>query len=132
MEDNIVATDEKPQTGQESEKIRRWIFRGFLRKGLRFTFVASLLIFALYMAASIPDLGFSDRVLFALLRLLRYVSLVTCAFSLFALGSSVHQMVYNPSLRHFFGLCLSFGISLLSAGLTMLDSLIIAATAGNA
>ena len=133
MEDNTAVAKE-PETHRKpgiTEKVRRWIFSDFVRKGLWYSLALSVAIFALYMAGSIPDLGFPDRVLFLLLRVLRYSSLVSCAFSLFALGSGVHRLVYYPGLRSALWLLLYFAISLLSASLAMLDSFIVAATGGN-
>ncbi|MDR1857970.1 MAG: hypothetical protein LBQ69_00710 [Treponema sp.] len=133
MEDNNIAGEE-PQADNEpkkGEKARRWIFSGFVRKGIRFSLALSLVIFALYLAGSMPDPGFPDRLLFLLLRMLRFASLVSCAFSLFALGFSVRRLVYHPGLRNFLGMGFYFAASLLSAGLAMLDSLIVAATGGN-
>jgi len=133
MEEN-TAVDREPETESKpgiTEKVRRWIFSDFVQKGLRYSLALSLAIFAFYMAGSIPDLGLPDRVLFLLLRVLRYSSLLSCAFSLFALGASVRRLVYQPSLRSAFGLLVSFFISLLSASLAMLDSFIVAATGGN-
>ena len=113
-----------------TEHGRRWIFADLVSKGLKYTLVLTLGIFAVYTAGSIPDPGFSDRLLFLLLRLLRYSSLLLCAFSLCALGFSVRRLVYNPSLRNAFGLLVYFLIGLLGAGLAMLNSFIIAAAGG--
>ena len=113
------------------DKARRWIFSDFIRKGVRYSLALSLVIFALYLASSMPDPGFPDRVLFFLLKALRYTSLISCAFSLFALGFSVRRLVYHPCLRNFLGLGFYFAVSLLSASLAMLDSFIVAAARGN-
>jgi hypothetical protein len=110
---------------------RRWIISGFVRNGVLVIFVLSLAILALYMAGSMPDTGFSDNTLFLLLRLLRYSSLLLCAFSLFAMGYSVQRMVNNPSIRNALGLFSYFIIGLLGAGLAMLYSFIVAASEGN-
>lgn len=116
---------------EELTKSRRWIFSGFIRKGVRFALVLSLAIFAVYMVGSVPDPGFSDRILFLLLRMLRYSSLVNCAFSIFALGFSVQRIVNHPSPRNFLALCFYFITGIVGAGLAMLNSLIIAASEGN-
>ena len=133
MEDSTVV-DTDPQTAskpEKGEKVRRWIFSDFFRKGLRYTLALSLFIFVLYTAGSMPDPGLPDRILFFLLKMLRYSSLISCAFSLFVLGASVRRLVYHPSLRSALGLLLCFVISILSASLAMLDSVIVAATGGN-
>ena len=114
----------------KTEQSRRWIFADLVSKGLKYTLILTLAIFAVYTAGSIPDPGFSDRVLFLLLRMLRYSSLLLCAFSLCALGFSVHRLVYNPSLRHALVLLVYFLTGLLGAGLAMLNSFIIAAAGG--
>ena len=83
------------------------------------------------MAGSIPDPGFPDRVLFFLLGVLRYSSLLNCAFSLFAMGVSVRRLVYQPSFRNVVGLLLYFGTAILGANLALFGSLVVAVTEGN-
>jgi hypothetical protein len=110
---------------------RRWIISGFARNGVLAALVLSLAILALYMAGSMPDTGFSDNALFLLLRLLRYASLILCAFSLFAMGYSVRRIVNNPGIRNALGLFAYFIAGLLGAGLATLYSFIAAASEGN-
>jgi hypothetical protein len=110
---------------------RRWIFSDFVKKGVRAALVLSLTIFAVYLTGSMPDPGLSDSMLFLFLRLLRYTSLVLCAFSLFALGYSVHRMVLSPSLRNVLSLLFYFAMGILGAFLAMLDTFIVVATVGN-
>jgi len=110
---------------------RRWIISGFVRNGVLATFGLSLVILALYMAGSMPDTGFSDNTLFMLLRLLRYSSLILCAFSLFAMAYSVQRMVNSPGIRNALSMLFYFIIGLLGAGLAILYSLIAAASEGN-
>jgi hypothetical protein len=86
-----------------------------------------LAIFALYTGGSVPDPGFSDRLLFLLLRLLQISSLLLCAFSLFFLAFSVRRLVYHPNLRNTLWLIAYFFTGILGAGLAMLNSLIFAA-----
>jgi len=110
---------------------RRWIFAGYAGKGVRLSLALSMAIFAVYLFGSVPDPGFSDRLLFFLLRLLRYTSLLLCAFSLFALGFSVHRLVHFPGLRHALNLIFYFAVGIVGAVLSMLDSFIVVATGGN-
>ncbi|MCL1931290.1 MAG: hypothetical protein FWF55_05700 [Treponema sp.] len=110
---------------------RRWIFAGYARKGVRVSLALSLTVFAVYLFGSVPDPGFSDRLLFFLLRLLRYTSLLLCAFSLFALGFSVHRLVHFPGIRSALSLLFYFIVGLLGAIFSMLDSFIVVATGGN-
>lgn len=110
---------------------RRWIFAGFIRKGVRAALILSCAIFAVYLGGSMSDPGFSDYVLFLLLWLLRYSSLLLCAISLFALGFSVHRLVNRPTARNTLGLCFYFLTAILGAGFAMLNSMIIAAAGGN-
>ena len=118
--------------GEELRKRgRRWIFAGYARKGVHVSLALSLAVFAVYLFGSIPDPGFSDRLLFFLLRLLRYTSLMLCAFSLFAMGFSVHRLVHFPGLRSALNLFFYFVVGLLGAVLSMLDSFIVVATGGN-
>jgi hypothetical protein len=117
--------------GQKKKRGRRWIFTDLVRKGVRVTLALALFIFAVYLAGSMPDPGFSDRVLFLLLLLLRYASLLLCAFSLFALGFSVRRLVYHPCVRSTLSLCFYFFTGILGAGFAMLNSMIIAASGGN-
>jgi hypothetical protein len=109
---------------------RRWIFRRFLRRGVRIALVISLAIFALYTAGSMVDPGFSDRILFLLLQLLQYSSLLLCAFSLFTMGFCVRRLVRHPHGHNVISLCFYFAAALLGAALAMLNSLIIATTGG--
>jgi hypothetical protein len=109
---------------------RRWIFRSFLRKGVRIALIVSFGIFALYTAGSMTDPGFSDRILFLLLQLLQYSSLLLCAFSLFAMGLSVPRLVRHPHGHNVLSLCFYFATGLLGAALAMLNSLIVATTGG--
>jgi len=110
---------------------RRWIISGFVRNGVIASSGLSIAILALYIAGSMPDTGFSDSTLFLLLRLLRYSSLLLCAFSLFAMGYSVQRMVNHPGIKNALRLFLYFIIGLLGAGLAMLYSFIVAASEGN-
>ncbi|MCL2127931.1 MAG: hypothetical protein FWH38_06715 [Treponema sp.] len=125
----------KPETGPEAgpraEKKRRWIFSSLVSRGVRFTLVLSLLLFGIYTAGSMPDPGFSDRALFLLLRFLRYSSLMLSAFSLFALGYSVHRVVYKFTLRNAAAISFYFFTGVLGAVLAMLNSFIVAAAGGN-
>jgi len=110
---------------------RRWIFAGYAKKGVRVSLAFSLAVFAVYLFGSIPDPGFSDRLLFFLLRLLRYTSLLLCAFSFFSLGFSVHRLVHLPGVRNALSLFFYFCVGILGAVLSMLDSFIVVATGGN-
>jgi hypothetical protein len=109
---------------------RRWIFSDFIKKGVWIFLTLSLVIFALYMGGSVPDPGFSDRLLLLLLWLLRFASLLLCAFSLFALGFSVRRLVYHPSLRNVLRLLAYFLTGIFGAGLAMLHSLAFAFAGG--
>jgi len=110
---------------------RRWIISGFGRNGVLASLLLSLAIFILYMIGSMPDIDFSDNTLFMLLRLLRYSSLLLCAFSLFAMGYSVQRIVNKPGLKTALTLFLYFIAGLLGAALAMLYSFIAAASEGN-
>jgi len=125
---DIVATE---NGSGRKKRDRRWIIADFVNKGVLAAFALSLLILAVYLAGSMPDPGFSDRMLFLLLRLLRYASLLLCAFSLFALGFSVHRLVYHPCMRNILGLSFHFFTGIMGAGFAMLNSIIIAAAGGN-
>jgi len=110
---------------------RRWIISGFVKNGVLVTFGLSIVILVIYMAGSMPDTGFSDNALFMLLRLLRYSSLLLCAFSLLAMAYSVQRMVNNPGIRNALRMLFYFIIGILGAGLAMLYSFIVAASEGN-
>jgi len=125
---DMVTPEKEPE---QKKRDRRWIFPDFVRKGVRAALALTLFIFAVYLAGSMPDPGFSDRTLFLLLRLLRYASLLLCAFSLFALGFSVSRMVNHPNARNVLGLFFYFMTGILGAGFAMLNSMIIAASGGN-
>jgi hypothetical protein len=110
---------------------RRWIFAGYAKKGVYVSLALSLAVFIVYLSGSIPDPGFPDRLLFFLLRLLRYTSLMLCAFSFIALGFSVHHLVHLPGLRSALSLFFYFAVGILGAFFSMLDSFIVVATGGN-
>jgi len=110
---------------------RRWIISGFVRNGVIASFGLSIAILVLYIAGSMPDTGFSDSTLFLLLRLLRYSSLLLCAFSLFAMGYSVQRLVNHPGIKNALSLFLYFIIGLFGAGLAMLYSFIGTVLEGN-
>ena len=110
---------------------RRWIISGFVRNGVIASSGLSIAILALYIAGSMPDTGFSDSTLFLLLRLLRYSSLLLCAFSLFAMGYSVQRLVNHPGIKNALSLFLYFIIGLFGAGLAMLYSFIGTVLEGN-
>jgi hypothetical protein len=120
----------KNGSGRE-KRDRRWIFADFVKKGVLAALALVLLIFAVYLAGSIPDPGFSDRLLFLLLRLLRYASWLLCAFSLCAMGFSVQRLVNNPCIRNALGISFYFFTGIMGAGFAMLNSMIIAAAGGN-
>ena len=109
---------------------RKWIFFDSAQKGVKYSLILALAIFALYTGGSIPDPGFSDHVLFFLLRLLQIVSLLLCACSLIAMSLSVQRLVYRPGWRNGLRLLFYFLAGLLGAGLSMLHSLMFAATGG--
>jgi len=110
---------------------RRWIFAGYAKKGVRISLALSLALFAVYLLGSASASGFSDRLLFLLLRILRYTSLLLCAFSVFSMGFSVHRLVHFPGIRGVLSLFFYFFVGLLGAIFSMFDSLIVVATGGN-
>ena len=124
--------DTLTETGAEKEiGRRRWIFADYAKKGVQATLTLSLIIFAMYLVGSIPDPGFSDYLLFMILRMLRYSSLLLFAFSFFALGFSVHRLVHVPKLRNALEVLFNFSVGILGAILAMLDSFMVAAAGGN-
>jgi hypothetical protein len=110
---------------------RRWIFASFARKGVKAALALSCTVFAVYLGGSMPDPGFSDRLLFLLLWLLRYSALFLSALSLLAMGFSVHRLVHHVCVRNILGLCLYFAAAILGAGFAIFNSMIIAAAGGN-
>jgi multisubunit Na+/H+ antiporter MnhB subunit len=130
--DETNSGDQPPHKENWQEVIeRRWIISGFVRNGVIAASGLSLAILILYMAGSMPDTGFSDNTLFLLLRLLRYSSLLLCAFTLFAMAYSVQRMVNHPGIRSVLRLLVYFIIGLFGAGFAMLYSFIVAASEGN-
>jgi len=125
--DTVITENKHPR----KKRGRRWIFADLVKKGVRAALALSLVIFIVYLSGNIPDPGFPDHLLFLLLQLLRYTSLLLCAFSLFALGFSVHHLVYSPCIRNALSLCFYFLTGILGAGIAMLNSMIIAAAGGN-
>jgi len=116
--------------GQKRTHRRKWMFSHLAKKGVVYSLILALVIFALYTGGSVSDPGFSDGILFMLLRLLQIVSLLLCACSLFAMGLGVRRLVYRPSWRNGLRLLGYFLAALLGAGLAMLHSLIFAAAGG--
>jgi len=132
--DEVNSGDKQPPDIKENWKEaieRRWIISGFVRNGVLVSFGLSLGILAIYMAGSMPDTGFSDNALFMLLRLLRYSSLLLCAFSLLAMAYKVKRIVDRPGIKNALSLLFYFIIGMLGAGLAMLYSFIVAASEGN-
>jgi len=131
--DETNSGDQHPHIKENWKEVieRRWIISGFVRNGVIAASGLSLVILALYMGGSMPDTGFSDNTLFLLLRLLRYSSLLLCAFSLFAMAYSVQRMVNQPGIKNALRLFIYFIIGLLGAGFAMLYSFIVAASEGN-
>jgi hypothetical protein len=130
----IEESEEQPSPDSEqpaAKSGRRWLFAVLARNGVRYTLLLTLAIFTVYTAGSMPDPGFPDRILFLLLRLLQYSSLLLCAFSLLAMGIRIRRLVYYPSLRNGIGLLLYFLAGILGAGLAMLNSLIVAVSGGH-
>ena len=124
-------TPDTPETTAPDAGNRRWIFGGYARMGVRVCLPASLAVFAAYVIGSLPDPGLSDDALFFLLRILRYMSLLLCAFSLFAMGFGVRRLVHDPGARSVLNLLFYFFAVIISALLSMLDSFIVIATRGN-
>jgi hypothetical protein len=124
--------DRLTETGGEKElSLRRWVFADYAKKGVQVNLILSLVIFAMYLVGSLPDPGFSDYLLFVILRALRYASLLLLAFALFSLGFSVHRLVHFPQVRNALGLLFYFSVGMLGAILAMLDSFMVAAAGGN-
>ena len=117
---------------REPKKIvRYWIFSLLFHRGVLFSLALTIILFAIYLFGSVPDPGFSDSILFLLLRLLWYSSLLLCFFSLFSMGNKVRRLVNRPALRHVIGVLLYFAAGIFGAGLAIINSFIIAATGGN-
>ena len=125
--------DNHNKTGHDELKshVRYWIFALLFRRGVLFSLALTLIIFAVYMIGSIPDPGISDNILFLLLRLMWYSSLLLCIFSLFSMGHKVRRLVNHPSLRNTIGVLLYFAAGVFGAGLAILNSFIIVASGGN-
>jgi len=126
-----IDNEPEPEIQERKERVRKWIFALLFKHGVMYTLAVSIVLFIIYMIGSIPDLGVYDRYIFLLLRLLWYSSLLLCFFSLFAMGAKVRRLVHNPSFRNVLGLFFYFFTGLLGAGLAIINSLIIAASAGN-
>ena len=91
----------------------------------------SAAVLALYVLGSMPEQGFSDQALFALLRILRYLSLVVIVCSLCALVFTVRLMLRRPRIRcalriGLYALCGIFGLALV-----ILTAFILVAAGGN-
>ncbi|MCL2763037.1 MAG: hypothetical protein FWD36_07535 [Treponema sp.] len=115
---------------RQKRPFRRWIFSKYARRGSYVALALSLIIFTIYLIGSITDPGFSDNTLFILLHMLRYASLLLCAFSLFAMGFTVLRLVNRPCARYILALCFFFAAGVFGAGLAILNSLIIATVGG--
>ena len=111
--------------------IRRRIYSVLFKKGVFYSLIITLVIFTLFFIGGLYDPGIPDRLLFLLLRLLWFSSLLLCIFSLFAMGYRIRRLVYHPNLRNTLGLFRYFLSGLLGAGLVIFNSFIIAASGGN-
>jgi hypothetical protein len=135
---------QNPNRHNQRRIVRHWIFSVLFKRGVVYSLIITLVIFALYVIVGIPDPqprptvegspldpGIPDRLMFLLLRLLWYSSLLLCAFSLFAMGYRIRRLVFHPSLRNIVGLFLYFFAGLFGAALAIFNSFIIAASSGN-
>ena len=109
----------------------RWAFTSLVRKGVLVILALSSVVFTVYLIGSIPDPGFPSQYLLRLVRLLQYLSLLLCVFSLFAMGFSVRRLVNHPSVRSALRLCFYFLTGIFGAGFAMLNSIIIAVSSGH-
>ena len=116
---------------EPKKRVRYWIFALLFQRGVLFFLALTIAIFVIYIIGSIPDPGISDRILFLLLRLLWYSSLLLCLFSLFSLGYKVRRLVNRPSLRIALGVMLYFTAGVFGAALAIINSFIIVASGGN-
>jgi hypothetical protein len=127
----LKPTRQTPNKSKYRKIVRHWIFSVLFRKGVFFSLIATVVLFFLYIIAGIPDPGIPDGLLFLLLRLLWYSSLLLCVFSLFAMGLKIRRLVFHPTLRNIIGLFLYFLSGLFGAALAIFNSFIIAASSGN-
>ena len=111
--------------------VRHWIFALLFKRGVLISLALTIIFFVIYMVGSIPDPGISDHILFLLLRLLWYSSLLLCFFSLFSMGYKIRRLVNRPSLRSAFGVLLYFAAGVFGVGLAIINSFIIVASGGN-
>jgi len=133
-ENNKGAGDGNPpeiKENREEAAGRHWIFSGYVKNGVLASLGVSLAILVMYMAGSMPDTGFPDNILFLFLRLLRYSSLLLCAFSLFAMADKVRRLVNSPGIKNALKLLFYFFTGMLGAVFAMLYSFIVAASEGN-
>jgi hypothetical protein len=93
--------------------------------------VLSLAVLAFYMRGGINGDGLSDGQQFALLRVLRYLSLFVTVCSLCAAACCVRLAFSRPRFAHWAGLALYLLTGVLGVGLLIANSAIVVATGGN-
>ena len=125
------SNEPKVEKHGRKQRVRHWVFSILFKHGVLYSLAFSLLILAAYTVGSIYDPAVSDRILFLMLRLLWYSSLLLCLFSLISMGAKVRRMVYNPGIRNALGLLSYFTASLFGAAIAIISSFIVAASGGN-
>jgi hypothetical protein len=100
-----------------------WVFRG----GIPATLFFCISTLALYMAGG----SFTDKALFSLLRLLRFLACLLVILSLCALGTSIFRMAQNPHARHLLNIALCLFSGILGAALLVFSSFIAMAAEGS-
>ncbi|GHV96557.1 hypothetical protein AGMMS50293_28770 [Spirochaetia bacterium] len=98
-----------------------------IKGGLVFTLGLTIFTLILYTLG----IHFTDRTLFLLLRVLRYLAFLVCLFSLCALGFSIRLMIRGHWIRRIPGICLYLLTGTFGAILVIFNSFIIALAGGN-
>jgi hypothetical protein len=93
--------------------------------------VLSLAVLAFYMRGGVTGDGLSDDQQFALLRILRYLSLFLTVCSLCAAACGVRLAFSRPRFAHWAGLALYLLTGAVGAGLLIVNSAIVVAAGGN-
>jgi hypothetical protein len=125
MEDSTKITADS--TGRKSRPRVPGVLRGGVIGGL----VLSLAAMVFYMRGGFSGDGLGEDQQFALLRVLRYLSLFVTICSLCAAACCVRLALSRPRFAHWAGLALYLLTGLLGAGLLIANSAIVVAAGGN-
>lgn len=133
MEDSADSKTENPNIEppvKPRAAFRRRNTPAMVRAWVVYALTLSVALFAIFIAGSMHDPGVSDSVLFLLLRLVRYSSIVLCALAVVAVWFGVRNIVSHPCVQNAIAIATNFFLILFGAGMAMVSHLIVEVVKG--